>query len=88
MADDTNRVSCVKKEQSDSLSDVNEDAQYVVNVQTSHTGTTGTFAAVFIVVNAAMGAGLLNIPDGLRLAGGIGPGVALEMVYRLILFRS
>ena len=49
--------------------------------------TTGTFGAIFIVVNAAMGAGLLNIPDGFKLAGGIGPGIGVEMV-RKICIRS
>ena len=48
--------------------------------------TTGTFGAIFIVVNAAMGAGLLNIPAGFKLAGGIGPGIAVEFVRTAILF--
>ena len=49
--------------------------------------STGTVGAVFIVVNAAMGAGLLNIPNGYKLAGGIGLGTAVEMV-RCILFLT
>ena len=46
--------------------------------------TTGTFGAVFIVVNAAMGAGLLNIPDGFKNAGGIAPGIIVEMVSQCL----
>ena len=41
---------------------------------------TGTFGAVFIVVNAAMGAGLLNMPKAFAMAGGISTGVTIEMV--------
>ena len=59
------------------------DSHALPEVSTSGTSsekTTGTLGAIFIVVNAAMGAGLLNIPDGFKLAGGVGPGIAVEMV--------
>lgn len=50
-------------------------------------GTTGTFGAVFIVVNAAMGAGMLNIPNALKSAGGILPGIGMEMVITRVFFQ-
>lgn len=43
-------------------------------------GTASTAAAIFIVVNAAMGAGLLNFPHAFSNAGGIGSAIAMEMV--------
>lgn len=38
--------------------------------------------AVFIVVNAALGAGLLNFPAAFNMAGGVTAGVMLQMVRR------
>lgn len=38
--------------------------------------------AVFIVVNAALGAGLLNFPAAFSMAGGVTAGVMLQMVRR------
>uniref|UniRef100_G3PTP3 Sodium-coupled neutral amino acid transporter 7 n=1 Tax=Gasterosteus aculeatus aculeatus TaxID=481459 RepID=G3PTP3_GASAC len=38
-----------------------------------------SWAAVFIVVNAALGAGLLNFPAAFNLAGGVTAGVMLQM---------
>lgn len=43
-------------------------------------GRTSPYAAVFIVVNAALGAGLLNFPAAFYMAGGVVAGVALQMV--------
>ncbi|KAM7146859.1 sodium-coupled neutral amino acid transporter 7 isoform 1-T4 [Macrochelys suwanniensis] len=42
-------------------------------------GTTSTLGAVFIVVNAALGAGLLNFPAAFSTAGGVAAGIALQM---------
>lgn len=39
--------------------------------------------AVFIVVNAALGAGLLNFPAAFNMAGGVTAGFVLQMVRRL-----
>ena len=36
--------------------------------------------AVFIVVNAALGAGLLNFPAAFNMAGGVTAGITLQMV--------
>lgn len=44
------------------------------------TGTTSTIGAIFIVVNACLGAGLLNFPAAFSTAGGVAAGVALQMV--------
>lgn len=43
-------------------------------------GTTSTLGAIFIVVNACLGAGLLNFPAAFSTAGGVAAGVALQMV--------
>uniref|UniRef100_A0A2K6QH23 Sodium-coupled neutral amino acid transporter 7 n=1 Tax=Rhinopithecus roxellana TaxID=61622 RepID=A0A2K6QH23_RHIRO len=42
-------------------------------------GTTSTLGAVFIVVNACLGAGLLNFPAAFSTAGGVAAGIALQM---------
>ncbi|XP_066205006.1 sodium-coupled neutral amino acid transporter 7 isoform X1 [Saccopteryx leptura] len=42
-------------------------------------GTTSTFGAIFIVVNACLGAGLLNFPAAFSTAGGVAAGVTLQM---------
>ncbi|TSM20291.1 putative sodium-coupled neutral amino acid transporter 7 [Bagarius yarrelli] len=43
-------------------------------------GRTSALGAVFIVVNAALGAGLLNFPAAFYMAGGVVSGVVLQMV--------
>lgn len=43
-------------------------------------GTTSTLGAIFIVVNACLGAGLLNFPAAFSTAGGVAAGIALQMV--------
>uniref|UniRef100_G1QUM1 Sodium-coupled neutral amino acid transporter 7 n=1 Tax=Nomascus leucogenys TaxID=61853 RepID=G1QUM1_NOMLE len=42
-------------------------------------GITSTLGAVFIVVNACLGAGLLNFPAAFSTAGGVAAGIALQM---------
>jgi Na+/alanine symporter len=41
---------------------------------------TGTAATVFLIVNAALGAGLLNFPQSFDLAGGIATAVSVQAV--------
>lgn len=43
-------------------------------------GTTSSFGAIFIVVNACLGAGLLNFPAAFSTAGGVAAGITLQMV--------
>ncbi|XP_033968164.1 sodium-coupled neutral amino acid transporter 7 [Pseudochaenichthys georgianus] len=50
-------------------------------------GCVSSWAAVFIVVNAALGAGLLNFPAAFNLAGGVTAGVMLQM-FMLIFIIS
>lgn len=47
------------------------------------TGGVSSLGAVFIVVNAALGAGLLNFPAAFNMAGGVTAGVMLQMVRKL-----
>ncbi|XP_060041426.1 sodium-coupled neutral amino acid transporter 7 isoform X3 [Erinaceus europaeus] len=42
-------------------------------------GNTSTLGAVFIVVNACLGAGLLNFPAAFSTAGGVAAGITLQM---------
>ncbi|NXG80914.1 S38A6 protein, partial [Baryphthengus martii] len=42
-------------------------------------GATSALGAIFIVVNAALGAGLLNFPAAFSMAGGVAAGIALQM---------
>ncbi|XP_033972320.1 LOW QUALITY PROTEIN: putative sodium-coupled neutral amino acid transporter 7 [Trematomus bernacchii] len=50
-------------------------------------GGVSSWAAVFIVVNAALGAGLLNFPAAFNMAGGVTAGVILQM-FMLIFIIS
>lgn len=43
-------------------------------------GKTSPFGAVFIIVNAALGAGLLTFPLAFYLAGGILPALSVTLV--------
>ncbi|XP_017653950.1 putative sodium-coupled neutral amino acid transporter 7 isoform X2 [Nannospalax galili] len=45
----------------------------------SDRGTTSTLGAICIVVNACLGAGLLNFPAAFSTAGGVAAGIALQM---------
>ncbi|XP_016888090.1 sodium-coupled neutral amino acid transporter 7 [Cynoglossus semilaevis] len=51
------------------------------------TGGVSSTSAVFIVVNAALGAGLLNFPAAFSMAGGVTAGVMLQM-FMLIFIIS
>ncbi|KAI9528404.1 hypothetical protein NQZ68_020229 [Dissostichus eleginoides] len=53
----------------------------------SRGGGVSSWAAVFIVVNAALGAGLLNFPAAFNMAGGVTAGVMLQM-FMLIFIIS
>ncbi|KAJ6666140.1 hypothetical protein lerEdw1_001044 [Lerista edwardsae] len=46
---------------------------------------TSMLGAVFIVVNAALGAGLLNFPAAFSMAGGVAAGIALQMCMLLFI---
>lgn len=48
------------------------------------TAGVSSLGAVFIVVNAALGAGLLNFPAAFNMAGGVTAGVMLQMVKRVL----
>ncbi len=51
-----------------------------LNQSDDRRGGMSLLGAVFIVVNAALGAGLLNFPAAFNMAGGITAGVTLQMV--------
>lgn len=54
----------------------------------SATPLTGTFSAIFIVVNAAMGAGLLNMPQAFSYAGGIVSGMMIQLGFFIFILSS
>ncbi|XP_061521657.1 sodium-coupled neutral amino acid transporter 7 isoform X2 [Phycodurus eques] len=51
-------------------------------------GSVSSLGAVFIVVNAALGAGLLNFPAAFNMAGGITAGVILQMVMLIFIISG
>ncbi|XP_051884127.1 sodium-coupled neutral amino acid transporter 7 isoform X2 [Pristis pectinata] len=51
-------------------------------------GGTPAYAAVFIVVNAALGAGLLNFPYAFYMAGGVVAGIVLQMCLLLFIIAG
>ncbi|KAG8437272.1 hypothetical protein GDO86_008104 [Hymenochirus boettgeri] len=51
-------------------------------------GGTSPAGAVFIVVNAALGAGLLNFPAAFSAAGGITAGIALQLILLLFVISG
>ncbi|XP_072894859.1 sodium-coupled neutral amino acid transporter 7-like [Hemitrygon akajei] len=51
-------------------------------------GRTPAYAAVFIVVNAALGAGLLNFPYAFYVAGGVVAGIVLQMCLLLFIIAG
>ncbi|XP_051568985.1 sodium-coupled neutral amino acid transporter 7 [Myxocyprinus asiaticus] len=51
-------------------------------------GGTSSLGAVFIVVNAALGAGLLNFPAAFNMAGGVTAGVVLQMCMVLFIISG
>lgn len=46
-------------------------------------GNSSFFGAVFIVINAALGAGLLTFPFAFNSAGGVVEGISIEFVSEL-----
>ncbi|XP_069822493.1 sodium-coupled neutral amino acid transporter 7 [Dendropsophus ebraccatus] len=52
------------------------------------TGGTSAIGAVFIVVNAALGAGLLNFPAAFSAAGGVTAGIVLQLVLLLFIISG
>ncbi|KAG1650505.1 putative sodium-coupled neutral amino acid transporter 7 [Nymphon striatum] len=46
------------------------------------------FAAVFLIINACLGAGLLNFPQAYDLAGGIGVAVVIQGILIIFIFIS
>ncbi|CAH2323830.1 sodium-coupled neutral amino acid transporter 7 [Pelobates cultripes] len=62
----------------------------VVTVQEPRRFASGTTpaGAVFIVVNAALGAGLLNFPAAFSAAGGITAGISLQLVLLLFIISG
>lgn len=47
-------------------------------------GKTSVFWAIFLVVNAALGAGLLAFPLSFYMTGGIVPGILIELVSMVL----
>lgn len=58
------------------------DSDRLLETDRRRSGGVSSLGAVFIVVNAALGAGLLNFPAAFNMAGGVTAGVMLQMVRR------
>ncbi|KAM8762238.1 putative sodium-coupled neutral amino acid transporter 7 [Acanthopagrus latus] len=63
------------------------DSDRLLETDRRRSGGVSSFGAVFIVVNAALGAGLLNFPAAFNMAGGVTAGVMLQM-FMLIFIIS
>lgn len=57
-----------------------DSVQHLTDTDRRRSGGVSSIGAVFIVVNAALGAGLLNFPAAFNMAGGVTAGVMLQMV--------
>lgn len=60
------------------------DTERHLEAETRRTVGVSSLGAVVIVVNAALGAGLLNFPAAFSMAGGVTAGVMLQMVRRVL----
>ncbi|XP_077145077.1 sodium-coupled neutral amino acid transporter 7 [Ranitomeya variabilis] len=60
----------------------------VVPESTSLARGTSAIGAIFIVVNAALGAGLLNFPAAFSAAGGVTAGIVLQLVLLLFIISG
>lgn len=58
------------------------DSDRHLDTEGRRSGGVSSLGACFIVVNAALGAGLLNFPAAFSMAGGVTAGVMLQMVRR------
>ena len=56
------------------------ESKYTPRQEPTTSGKTSSFGAVFIVVNACIGAGLLNFPAAYQAAGGIAVGTSMQLV--------
>ncbi|XP_051919463.1 sodium-coupled neutral amino acid transporter 7 [Hippocampus zosterae] len=63
------------------------DSAHLMESERRQSGSVSSLGAVFIVVNAALGAGLLNFPAAFNMAGGVTAGVMLQM-FMLIFIIS
>uniref|UniRef100_A0A8D3C944 Sodium-coupled neutral amino acid transporter 7 n=1 Tax=Scophthalmus maximus TaxID=52904 RepID=A0A8D3C944_SCOMX len=82
-----NRVSNDSGERAWLLQSPSVDSVQPLESETRGSGGVSSLAAVFIVVNAALGAGLLNFPAAFNMAGGVTAGVMLQM-FMLIFIIS
>ena len=51
-------------------------------------GSTSTLGAVFLIVNAALGAGLLNFPKAFDTAGGVAAAVIVQSVLLVFIMAA
>lgn len=68
-------------QEEDQEPDVEEDTQlhYLWEVRRLEPGKSSAFGAIFIVINAALGAGLLAFPYAFYAAGGVAAGIGIEL---------
>ncbi len=51
-------------------------------------GTTGLLYTIFLIVNAALGAGLLNFPSAFVAAGGVGTALVVQSVLLVFILGA
>ncbi|XP_033626902.1 putative sodium-coupled neutral amino acid transporter 7 isoform X1 [Asterias rubens] len=64
------------------------ESKYTPRQEPTTSGKTSSFGAVFIVVNACIGAGLLNFPAAYQAAGGIAVGTSMQLGFLLFIIAS
>jgi len=57
-------------------------------IPSTETAQTSSLGAVFLIVNAALGAGLLNLPKAFNMAGGVVPSVAVQAVLLVFILSA
>ena len=81
---DRSRLASLAASSSDSTRSIPNDSQEQLVASTTElesiSADTGSLAAIFLIVNAALGAGLLNVPYVFDEAGGFWISLGLQMV--------
>ena len=65
---------------------VDDDKESQVRPLKLEEGNVPPYRAVFLIANAALGAGLLNFPEAFKKAGGIKTALIIEMVSTYYIF--
>ena len=79
-----------RSEDSDSVKDLNnnEDSVELLPQQSKGEGGSSTLGSIFLIVNAALGAGLLNMPKAFDQAGGVYTAIIVQAVLLFFIMTA